>query len=144
MPRGAALSLPKGIAFLFEKGQRVPRSKSLAALAAKVVREEGLRGKVNLVFCSDEKIRSLNRDHRGIDRITDVLSFPWQEPDFAGEIYIANLQAKRQAPRWKNTYFKELQRLLVHGVLHLCGYDHMKNQERIIMRQKEKDYLKNP
>jgi probable rRNA maturation factor len=133
--------LPKGVALLFEVGQRVPRQKDLEMLARKVVRSERLKGQVNLVFCSNTKVRALNREYRGLNRVTDVLSFSWGEPDFAGEIYIAVNQVKIQAPRWKNNYFNELRRVIVHGILHLCGYDHMKVKDRGIMRKKEDFYL---
>jgi probable rRNA maturation factor len=133
--------LPKNVTLLVEAGQSVPRRNNLEALARKVVRSERLKGQINLVFCSNAKVRALNREYRGLDRVTDVLSFFWDEPDFAGEIYIAAKQVKMQAPRWKNSYFNELRRVLVHGILHLCGYDHMKTKEREIMRKKEDFYL---
>jgi probable rRNA maturation factor len=100
---------------------------------------------VEIAFCADETVRALNKRHRKLDKVTDVLSFAWDpeegEEDFAGEIYIANTQAKRQAPRFNNNYFNELRRLVVHGMLHLCGHDHMKAGERARMRALEDRYL---
>ncbi len=130
------------IEILFEEGQTAPRPADLARLARRVAEGEGLRGGFNLVFCSDAKVREMNRDYRGLDKVTDVLSFLWDEDDFAGEIFIANPQAKRQAPRYNNTFYQELRRLIVHGVLHLCGHDHMKAGERRIMREREEFYLR--
>ena len=135
--------MTRGVRLLLEAGQRVPHPRTLSRLAAQVARSEKLTGDVNLVFCSDEKIRELNRKFRGLNRITDVLSFSWEEPDFAGEVYIANPQALRQASRWNNSYFNELRRLSVHGMLHLCGYDHVKPRDRAKMRHAEEKYLKN-
>jgi probable rRNA maturation factor len=124
----------------------VPKPTRLAALATRVLREEGLDGKVNLVFCENSLIRKLNRQFRKLDKVTDVLSFHYgeedEEPDAVrGEIYIATTQALKQAPRWKNPFFDELRRLVVHGALHLAGYDHMKAKERLTMRAREDHYL---
>ncbi len=135
------MSLASKVTLHCEPGEEIPRRAALAKLAAKVVRAEKLKGQVNIVFCPDRRVRSLNRQYRGLDRVTDVLSFDWEEEGFAGEIFIANAQAKRQSKRFNNNYFNELRRLIVHGLLHLCGYDHMKTKDREIMRKKEDLYL---
>ena len=124
----------------------VPKPARLADLATRVLREEGLDGKVNLVFCENSLIRKLNRQFRKLDKVTDVLSFHYgeedEDPDAVwGEIYIATTQALKQAPRWKNSFFEELRRLVVHGALHLAGYDHMKGKDRLTMRTREDHYL---
>jgi probable rRNA maturation factor len=123
----------------------VPRAESLARLCGKVLRAElpkaEQRGAVNLVFCDNATVRDLNKRYRKLDKVTDVLSFIYSEPDVLGEIYIATPQAKAQAPRWKNSYYDELRRLVVHGSLHLAGFDHMKAAERKAMRLKEEAYL---
>jgi probable rRNA maturation factor len=120
---------------------KVPNSKDLQQLARKVAHGEKLKGAVDIVFCSDEKVRQLNKAYRKLDKVTDVLSFEWHEDDFAGEVFIATAQTQRQAPRFNNNYPNELRRVVVHGMLHLCGYDHLKPGERHIMRAKEDFYL---
>ena len=132
---------PPAVELLVEPGQTVPRAEALAKLAAAVAAGEGLTGPFNLVFAADATVRSLNREYRKLDKVTDVLSFEWHEDDFAGEVYIACPQAKLQAPRYNNTYYQELRRLVVHGVLHLCGHDHMKAGERAVMRAREDAWL---
>lgn len=126
---------------LVEPGQAVPRADALAKLAADVAAGEGLTAPFNLVFAADATVRTLNRDYRKLDKVTDVLTFEWHEDDFAGEVYIACPQARLQAPRYNNTYYQELRRLVVHGVLHLCGHDHMKAGERKVMRALEDAWL---
>ena len=96
---------------------------------------------MHLVFCENAYVRDLNKRFRKLDKVTDVLSFVYSEPEVFGEIYIASLQAKEQAPRWKNSFYQELQRLVVHGSLHLAGFDHMKAGDRKVMRAKEDAYL---
>lgn len=126
----------------------VPKPKELARLAAKVLRGE-LRtpegnprgGNINLVFCENAFIRDLNRRFRKLDKVTDVLSFIYDDEDVFGEIYIATAKAQKQAPRWKNTFVDELKRLVVHGALHLAGHDHHNARDRNRMRQKEDEYL---
>jgi len=120
---------------------KVPDPVGLRRLARKVAQGEGLRGGVDIVFCSDAKVRALNKAYRKLDKVTDVLSFEWHEEDFAGEVYIATAQVKRQAPRFNNNFSNELRRVVVHGVLHLCGHDHMKAGERRVMRAREDHYL---
>ncbi len=127
-----------------------PWPKDLARLAEKVLRAElptPLRnhkappGTVNLVFCENAYIRGLNRRFRKLDKVTDVLSFIYDDEDVFGEIYIATLKAKKQAPRWKNSFYDELRRLVVHGALHLAGFDHMNAKDRVTMRAREDHYL---
>ena len=76
------------VTLLFEDGQSVPRPADLRRLAAQVARGEKLQGAVDIAFCGDATVRALNKRHRKLDKVTDVLSFEWNEPDFAGEIYI--------------------------------------------------------
>jgi len=88
-------------------------------------------GELSVVFCDDTYIRALNRDHRGIDRPTDVLSFAMQEgaelldsDPVLGDLVVSIDTAERQATELGHTLDHELRVLLVHGLLHLLGYDH--------------------
>jgi len=117
-----------------------PWQKRLKLVAEALLKKEKKNKAVNVILCSDAKQRELNRDFRKLDHVTDVLSFIWDEPALLGEIYIAEGQVKKQAPLYGNTYYGELRRVLVHGLLHLCGYDHNNKKERKIMRDKESLY----
>ena len=141
-PARASVRKPPAVELLVEPGQTVPRAAGLASLARKVAAGEGLAAPFNLVFAADATVRALNRDYRKLDKVTDVLSFEWHEEDFAGEVYVACPQARLQAPRYNNSYYQELRRLVVHGVLHLCGHDHMKVGERAVMRAREDAWLR--
>lgn len=89
---------------------------------------------VSIVFVRDKKIRQLNRQYRGKDYATDVLSFQasddaqdafdFGEENYLGDIVIATDTALRQAEEAKQTFAREVQELVIHGLLHLCGYDH--------------------
>lgn len=97
-------------------------------------------GELQLVLTSDRAIRLINKEYRGLDKPTDVVSlsyfdqpaFPGKE-DLTGEIIISVDTAKRQAKEHKKTLKQELQFLFVHGVLHVFGYDHEDAGERKIM-----------
>ncbi len=96
------------------------------------------RFEISLLLVNDKKMIDLNRQYRGIDKTTDVLSFP-QISEFKnfkqsaqltslGDIVINIHQAKRQAKEHAMTFYEELNWLLIHGILHLFGYDHEKNK----------------
>jgi probable rRNA maturation factor len=88
------------------------------------------RGVVNVALVSDATMRRLNRRYRGVDRVTDVLSFPaapapkGRAGEFLGDLAIATGLAGRQARRLGHSTAKELRILALHGLLHLLGYDH--------------------
>ena len=95
---------------------------------------------VDLIFCSEETIKSLNTNYRQKESVTDVLSFPFDEDDYLGEIYICTHRALEQAKKYELTPREECARLFVHGLFHLLGYDHIIEEERLIMEAKEHSY----
>ncbi len=113
----------------------------LEPLARKILVEEGHPENVNIVICSDRMVRELNAAYRNLDKVTDVLSFEWHEDYLLGEIYIARDQVRRQAPKFGNSFYTELKRMIVHGLLHLSGYDHHTASERSVMRRREREIL---
>ena len=101
-----------------------------AAAAALEYENFGGRAEVSVTLCGDERIRELNRDYRGIDRVTDVLSFPLfdEEEDGGktplGDIVIDVDRAAAQAQEYGHSFEREIAFLTVHSMLHLLGYDH--------------------
>jgi probable rRNA maturation factor len=91
-------------------------------------------------FIDDISMRELNNSYRGIHRTTDVLSFP-QDNEFLGDLVISYPTAIKNAKRYKTKIKYEIQKLIVHGILHLNGYDHKKKKKREIMRAKERELL---
>lgn len=103
---------------------------------------------LGILLVGDQRMRSLNRHYRGKDRTTDVLAFAMREAPYAsagllGDVVIALPTALRQAKEGGRSLDEELTVLLVHGILHLCGYDHerseqearrMQRRERMILR----------
>lgn len=77
-----------------------------------------------IAFLSDKRIRGLNRQFRGIDKVTDVLSFPAEEESNLGDVAVSVDTAVMQAKENGLTLDGEIAQLILHGLLHLCGYDH--------------------
>lgn len=78
----------------------------------------------SVIFVTDEKIKELNKTYRNIDSETDVLSFPSDEDDYLGDVFISLEKARTQAVEYKHSLNREVGFLAVHGYLHLSGYDH--------------------
>lgn len=110
---------------------------------------------VGVLWVDDVYIRTLNRDYRGMDCSTDVLSFALQEQSedepevlndpfketLLGDIVISLETAERQAAEFGHSLEREVGFLLVHGMLHLVGFDHQEETERVLMRQEEEKIL---
>jgi len=134
----------------------------LTRLARQVIRsvleKEGKRfrqAEVSVLFTDDDFIAELNSQYRGEEGPTDVLSFPMMDPDsevdatfvegipeMLGDIVISLDTAKRQAGEKDQALRKELELLLVHGMLHLLGYDHDEPEKEMVMWQKQEEILK--
>lgn len=95
---------------------------------------------ISIHFTDDTNMRYFNKTYRKLDRTTDVLSFPQEFGDnnpVLGDILISVDAVKRQSETYGVETENEIERLLVHGILHLLGYDHKKKKERNIMRKQE-------
>ena len=103
--------------------------KSLNNLIKQILKKEKVKGKVNLRLTNDQEIKQLNKQYRKKDKPTHVLSFYMGEEGIIGDIAISTETAKKNAPRFGNTYEQELRRLVIHGTLHLLGYDHGRKME---------------
>lgn len=104
-----------------------------AVLAVLAAAAPHVRGEITIVLATDREVRRLNRTFRGKDTPTDVLSFEVGDGREAGEpfgdVVVSVETAKRQAKDYDATLGTELERLVVHGTLHLCGYDHHERRE---------------
>ena len=109
------------------RGVRVAALRRTACLALQRAAPHVV-GEVAIALVNDKKIRELNRRYRAKDAATDVLSFPLSsgqaEHEPFGDVVISYETARRQASEYGATLQRELQRLLIHGTLHLCGFDH--------------------
>ena len=115
-----------------------------------IVKKEKLSNCIfNIIFVSNDEIHKINLEYRGIDRVTDVISFALEDnsdleiPEFRvlGDIYIAIDVAYEQAKMYGHSSTREICFLATHGILHLLGYDHMDEDEEKIMFKKQKELL---
>ena len=114
--------------------------KKLYKISQYVVNAEKQKGLVSISIVNDRIIRMLNKKYRKLDKATDVLSFFMGDNNILGDIIVSEETAKRSARRYKNNLDSEMKRLVIHGTLHLLGYDHAKRSDRIVMRAKEDHY----
>ena len=99
----------------------------------------------SVIFVDEETIQDINKNYRGIDKITDVISFAFEDSGklvynnvrLLGEIYICIPRMKEQAKEYGHSEKRELSFLAVHGLLHLLGYDHMTKEEEKVMFGKQ-------
>jgi probable rRNA maturation factor len=133
-------------------------ARALAGVVERLLAEIGERGtSVSLTFVRDPEMRALNRAHRGKDTPTDVLSFPLYPPEafdragatrplphddaperMLGDIVVSVDTARRQAAEYDAPLAREVERLLIHAVLHLAGHDHLEAGERAVMEAEER------
>lgn len=103
----------------------------------------------NIILVSEEKIHEINKEYRGIDRVTDVISFALEDSKdidyegyrLLGDIYICDNKVFSQAEEYGHSVKRELSFLAVHGLLHLLGYDHINEQDEKVMFNLQEEIL---
>jgi rRNA maturation RNase YbeY len=100
-------------------------------------------GEINFIFCSDKYLLSLNRDYLKHDYFTDIITFSnaTDKQTISGDVYISIDRIRENAKSFKCTVRDELHRVMIHGVLHLCGFTDKTKAERLIMRGMENKML---
>ena len=98
--------------------------------------------RIDFIFCSDEFLLKVNRQHLNHDDYTDIITFPFEENPIAGEIYISIDRVKENAKTFEIRFEEELRRVMIHGILHLCGYDDHDADDVEEIRAKEDNYLR--
>lgn len=121
--------------------------------------EEGIENSklyITVTLTTPDNIKKINKQYRGLDKATDVLSFPmfekeelvqkiekkdYNHEDVLGDIIISIERVKEQAKEYNHSFERELSYMIVHGFYHLMGYDHIKEEDKILMRPKEEKIL---
>ena len=99
-------------------------------------------GALGIIFCSDHYILDINQKYLQHDYFTDIITFDYREGNvLSGDLFISVDSVRENALEYGTTFEDELNRVMVHGVLHLAGYDDHTEEEQRIMRQKENYYL---
>ncbi|MBI5901864.1 MAG: rRNA maturation RNase YbeY [Deltaproteobacteria bacterium] len=127
-----------------EAGAKVAAIGKIRRMAGAALKGLGLKNReLSVLLAGNPRIRELNRAYRGMDKPTDVLSFPMDDEYMLGDIVISVDKAVEQAERFGVTLEEEFARLMVHGLLHLIGYDHVKGGRQAgKMKAKEAELLR--
>lgn len=109
-----------------------------------IEKEEHISGNINIIFCSDDFLMKLNRKYLKHNTFTDIITFPMTEEEkiIGGDLYISKERVFENAKTFKIKPTLEILRVIIHGILHLLGYDDRSEEERENMRRKEDFYLK--
>ena len=101
-------------------------------------------GELHYYFCSDEKLLEINRERLGHDFYTDIVTFPLTDCEtvLSSEFCISIDRIKENAENFGRSYESELHRVIIHGVLHLIGFDDLTKEDEKVMREKEEESLK--
>ena len=116
----------------------------LKQFLASIFSNEGVKFKsISYIFCTDEYLLTLNQQYLDHDTLTDILTFTLsgKDPAIISEIYISVERVKENAFSLKTVYPEELFRVMIHGILHLCGYSDHTPKQKALMREKEDYYL---
>jgi len=99
-------------------------------------------GNITYIFCSDEEILRINKSYLKHDYYTDIITFDYTEGDkISGDLFISLETVKTNSEKFKTDFDEELRRVMIHGILHLCGYNDKTSEEKEIMCAKEDEAL---
>ena len=98
-------------------------------------------GSINIIMTDDDTLRLMKKEYFNQDLYTDVIAFNIDDNPFEGEIYISHDRIKDNAKKFNQSFEDELKRILIHGSLHLCGYDDKTPKEKLEMTSLEENYL---
>jgi probable rRNA maturation factor len=122
----------------------LPNESKVSSWLSKVIENEDYKlFELNYIFCTDEYLLGINLQYLNHDTFTDIITFDNSEEDdlIEGDIFISIERVRENAHLFNVEFINELLRVLVHGVLHLCGYHDKSTKESLVMRQKEDYYI---
>jgi probable rRNA maturation factor len=138
--------MPETIHFFVEKTPfAIPGKRILRRWLENAIREEnGVPGAINFVICNDEHLFKMNKKYLKKKMLTDILTFPMVEDGntISADIYISIDRVRDNSKKFRQQVKKELARVMIHGILHLMGYDDHDEEGKTKMRDKEELYLK--
>lgn len=99
-------------------------------------------GDISVIFCSDRYLLEMNKKHLNHDYFTDIITFNYVEDDvISGDLFISADRIRENAGKFNVTFLEELYRVILHGILHLVGYNDKTSEEKKVMKDKENYYL---
>jgi probable rRNA maturation factor len=131
------------INFNYESDFSLDNEEAVAAWMSEVIESENKKeGEINYIFCDDEYLHKINLEYLNHDNLTDIISFDYTLGNvISGDIFISVERVQDNANDFKVSFDAELKRVMVHGVLHYCGYKDKGEENELLMRSKEDERL---
>ncbi|MGQ7945904.1 rRNA maturation RNase YbeY [Flavobacterium sp. WC2509] len=131
------------INFNYESEFTLENEDAIAAwLGAVIVSENKTEGEINYIFCDDEYLHKINLEYLNHDTLTDIISFDYtMGNEISGDIFVSTERVLDNSKDYNTSFDDELKRVLVHGILHYCGYKDKGEKEEALMRSKEDEKI---
>lgn len=131
------------IEFFSESSFALKNQKRYRNWITSVVKSEGKKcGDISYIFCDDAYLNAINKDYLNHEDFTDIISFDYCEGEIiSGDIFISTERVKENATKFLVEFDEELRRVLVHGILHYCGYKDKTEEDSKLMRKKEEEKM---
>lgn len=131
------------IEFFSENSFELKDQSQLSHWINSTAKEEGRYiGALNYIFCNDEYLHKINVEFLNHDMYTDIITFDYcVGNEIISDIYISTERVSENAKKYSDSFEEEIHRVLIHGLLHLCGYKDKSEEEKSLMREKENYYL---
>ena len=132
------------ISFNYENEFELSNEEQLSNwISSVIVSEDKKEGEINYIFCDDEYLLGLSEQYLNHDTLTDIISFDYSVgKELHGDIFISTERVLENAAEFKVSFEEELKRVMVHGVLHYCGYKDKSEEDEKLMRFKEDEKIK--
>ena len=132
------------ISFNYENDFELSNEEQLSNWISRVIAsEEKKEGEISYIFCDDDYLLNLNEQYLNHDTLTDIISFDYSMGnEIHGDIFISTERVKDNATDFKVSFEEELKRVMVHGVLHYCGFKDKTEEDEALMRSKEDEKIK--
>ena len=132
------------ISFNYENDFELTNESDFINWIEKVILSENKKlGEINYIFCDDDYLLEINKEHLNHDDLTDIISFDYSlGNELSGDIFISTERVLDNSKDFNVSFENELSRVIIHGVLHYCGYKDKTVDDEVIMRNKEEEKLK--
>ena len=132
------------ISFNYEFDFELPYEDEISNWLSYVILTENKKeGDINYIFCDDDYLVLINQQYLAHDTLTDIISFDYSVGnELHGDIFISIERVRENAQDFKVSFEEELKRVMVHGILHYCGYKDKSSEDEIMMREKEDEKIK--
>jgi probable rRNA maturation factor len=131
------------INFNYESDFNLDNEEAIASWLSKVILSENKKeGEINYIFCDDDYLHNINMEYLNHDTLTDIISFDYSMGnELHGDVFVSVERVADNAADFKVSFEEELKRVMVHGVLHYCGYKDKSEEDAALMRSKEDEKI---